>query len=440
MSWKQVRNAVNNTDLDHLAKLGKYVVTCFSEELGQNALQLAVANNKFKVFDFLVCNYPKLLDMHNLQGDNVFDYIRNGKCCKFIPKLLLKCPDLLFIKSPSSGTTTLQRAVVEGRLVVVKEILKQKPDVIYDIFSDGISLLHLALRPKSLKMLRYLVSIAPKQLIGLRMKYNLTVLYCATMHKDLSLVQFVYKADPSAVDIKEAKSEWTPFLYAVARDLNDIVDFFLRVRPTVIRHAIGNENVLFHCRSSSMLQKLLDFEPSLIDGVNRFEETVLHRAVVLKDAHLVRFIFAKKPSLVVAKDENGQSPLQLAFESQQHSIVAMFLQHAPNVRDFDKDENNTMHMAVTCCTKDVVKQVFKFHIDLINHTNTQGASPFHLALELGKLQVANLFLPHVTMDVLFQTKNNHYEGLQPFVDQQFQSLRQLILPELTNIVLQFFCF
>lgn len=442
MSWKQVRDAVNSTDLEHLKKLGKNVVKYKSKRWGTTALHFAVQKNKLKVFRFLVSNFPELLELHDDYGHNVFDYMNKDTCHKFMSIIMTTCSTLLVQKSPILGTSALHRAVKRNCLVVVKEMLRLQPTAICDVSRFCESLLHLAVGgKKQMKMVRFLLSLAPQQLLAFKSQSNESALFVATKKNDLAMVQLLHEANPSMVDSKETQFEWTSFTFAVAANHSEIVDFFLTARPIVIHQTQNfDDNVLFLSRSLPMVQKLLKFEPALIDGMNRFRQTPLHRAVLMRDECLARFFFTTKPDLIYAKNVHGESPLQLAFDSCQFEMVAMFLKLNANIRDRDKLGNNTLHMAITCCTQDVVRKVLQCHPELTMCANHYKNTPFELTLQLCKFDMTKLLLPHATMDYLVQFKRYEFLNIwvEQLLEQQFRFFKKLLLPELTNIILQYF--
>lgn len=189
-----------------------------------------------------------------------------------------------------------------------------------------------------------------------------------------------------------------------------------------------------------MRQKLLDLQPSLVTGVDTNHRTPLHWTLRCRDQVCTHLVFQIKPDLMYAKNDFGESPLRVAFESVQYNFVAMFLQHDASVEDMDRDLNNTLHMAVTCCTRDVVSEVVRHHPYFVNCINMQGQTPFQLAVMLDNLDSANVLLPHATTDMLAKINKHDYEEFYAYLEAQFECLNESLLPELQKIVLHYLTF
>lgn len=433
MSWDDVRNAVCSSNVARLKELGDIVLTCRSES-HQTSLHLAVKIGKNQVFDFVLANYPELLFVHDMNKDSVLDYAINFNQVQFIETIVKLRPILITKLHPISHESALQRAVCNGSVLAVHTLLQQKPEAISSLTPTGKTLLHLA--PNQEK-LRYLLSVAPKCLLQMNADNGETALHAAVQTGILNMVQMLYQADPSMIYQKETEQGMTPFFYAVAHGQDEIASFFLSVCPNVIHHCKHGtqDNVFFNAQTSHMRQTLLRLEPNLVNGVDHCGRTPLHWALICYDFICARLVYQANPNLIHVKNDFGESPLRVAFEYAQYDMVAMFLNDNGNIRDFDRRDNSTLHMAVTCCTADIVCQVLQHHSDLVRFENCQKITPFQLAVMLSKFDLAKLLLPYANLEMAIASGVLLLEPCRVYVYEQLRPLKQHILPELSNIVL-----
>lgn len=444
MSWQQVYAAVRDSDLEQLKNLGDAVLLTRSAK-GKTALYVAVEEDKPAVFNFVIEHYPALVDIVDNDFHSVLDLAMYWNRNEMLSKIISMRPGLATTQRNvfDKNVTPLQHAVKFGKMFAVQTMLEHDPNAItYICKLNNKTLLHDAVESCDLTMVRFILFMMPKSMFDAQNQANNTLLHDAVQKNSLRLVQLVYESFPHLLD----RNEWgeTPFLAAVVNGFYEIVDFFLKVDPTVIAHCCidTGRNALALATHYDIIERLLRVGPNLIDGWDKDGNTPLHVALSCCNDVCLSLLIAAKPSLLNAKNTKGQTPLCLAFEECKYNAVAVLLQHATCEQDCDNDGNTTLHMSVRCGDLSVLTQVLESHPDAVNCENKKGLTPFEIALCECNSKAARALLPKTTTETVVKTKKQRimYKSFASYIESEFITLQQFILPELSKIVMQYLDF
>lgn len=119
----------------------------------------------------------------------------------------------------------------------------------------------------------------------------------------------------------------------------------------------------------------------LIHGLDKNNRNALHYAAVSGSHRIAKEIVNQYPSLAYQLDINDQLPIHLAIKNNQLSVLETLLKDLPYlVEVVDKSNRNILHLAAKYGYEEMVLFILKLPEmeDLINSTDKDGNTPFHL--------------------------------------------------------------
>lgn len=412
------------------------LIHCREPEVSNDLFFDAICNNDTTLVDLVIAKHPELLQQRNCHSRTCLEYAIDCNQFDLVRKLVFVCPDLILCKAVGFQTA-LEQYVFVDNLLAVQIMLTRLPSAASTLDAVGKSLLHTSLsryEPNE-KMVAYILSCIPSNLVALQDMDGDTALHLAVHKNMLQIVKALYAIDPRAARMQTKWTKKNPFYVALDHGWEDIVDFFLSVDVTLIDTLQDSkQNVLFSNANATIMQKLLHLRPHLIRSTDTFNDTPLHRAVGWNPSCVSCFI-AADPNLIFARNANEETPLEIAFAKKLSSLVNILLQHVPDSQVIDSKGNTTLHMALVCCPVDTLRRVFEHNKQFLNTKNNNAKTPFQVAAQAQDMAALALFQPHATIEMVAEIRYwDVYPDFCLFMRAQLEHVDKQLLPELTKIV------
>lgn len=453
MNWDSLQDLIFKNKL-HLIK--KFDVSTFKSDTDQNALHVAASLGYLQIVEHLIKKYPKMaLDICSQNSIPLHYAIFHGH--KQVIQLLATSFPTTITDSSNRVCAPVIFAVFTGNLCALKTIASCQPSALeLEAYPYG-TLLHVAVEhAHNLNILRYLLDQCPYEMLFLCNIRGERPLHYAVRQGNFEAVKLFYKANPTMVFYPKTSSpHQTPFLDSVLYGNLNIASYFLKMQPKVIDFCNGNgEHALHVARNLEMAKLLLSKKPNFIDALSNDGNNVLHFAVFRDDWQLVRFYLELKPKLLFDKNQNNQTPLQVAsLHHSEHSMIYI-LNCMPDIVDVDCKGNTPLHLAVLVYEDNTVLQrVLQHNPCNLHKLNNNQLSPFDLALESwSAIDILPIFEPFMTVDLIIPKnlailKDNESDiadfcvgFLAKVQNTSAVALNDFLLPELLNLVQDYIFF
>lgn len=323
---------------------------------GQTLLITATSGNHPEIVDYLVKKGANL-DQADLQGYTAFHYacslghmevlkqvlidvnkattngltpliLASGKGHIEVVRYLIELGAQQDLKQ-NLGKTALHGACANGRLDVVKELLKSNAETKINITdNNGMTPLMEAVCKNQLEVVRYLISQGADQ--KLEEKENGTAFHLACTHGSLELLQLFLTAndDVNKANLRVARG-YTPLMFACLSNKNiDVVRYLIdRGADPKRRNNVGETALHIACIKGNLeAVKLLlaHNKTGEINLPNMLRTTPLMMACFHKKLEVVKYLLAQKAD-TTAKDSFGKTAIDLAIEVDSPEIIELFL-------------------------------------------------------------------------------------------------------------------
>ncbi|XP_008205448.1 putative ankyrin repeat protein RF_0381 isoform X2 [Nasonia vitripennis] len=208
------------------------------------------------------------------------------------------------------------------------------------------------------------------------------------------------------------------------------------------------------------------------------QKTVLHLAVSLGKAELVKIILKKGASVTVSNDrletplhisckrrkpevllkndvltiiklllKHGapinakgglceETPLLFAIKNKHHcgKIVKLLLSNGANVNDYDMYRKTALHIAVENSDRKMIKLLLEHNAD-VNVKNCNGRTPLHLAVRGRYIDIAKMLLSHGAdvNDIIYDFEEYRWTALHIAVKNKDEKMIKLLLEYNSNV-------
>ncbi|XP_062578831.1 serine/threonine-protein phosphatase 6 regulatory ankyrin repeat subunit B-like [Saccostrea cucullata] len=362
----EIRDNDGWTALHSACKVGSVEIVSFLIEKGmdinilsnngRSILHLAGFNGKFEVCEYLVENYPNLLDLRD-----------------------------------KSSNTVLHDAAWGGNVQIVKLLIEKKMDI-NALQGDGETILHQCCRSGKMEMCEYLVNHFP-DLLEIRDNDGWTVLHSACYGGCVEIVSFLIKKgmDFNAMsnDSKSilhracinGKFEICEYLVVNYPHLLDVKD---KYRNTVLHDAAWGGNV--------QIVKLLIEKKMDINALQRGGETILHQCCRSGKMEMCEYLVNHFPEFLEIKDTEGWTVLHSACSGGSVEIVSFLLDKGLDTNALSNDGQSILHRACLKGKFEICGYLVKNHPHLLNIRDNSSNSVLHDAARGGNVQIVELLI------------------------------------------------
>ena len=282
------------------------------------------------------------------------------------------------------GNTPLHIAAREGKLEEVKKlihyILNINPSLIEAKNNFGSSPLHYATWFGQLPIIKYLM----KQGADIKTKdiFDQTLIHSAAWNGDLKLVKFFLEKG-FFLEEKDKKGN-TPLLSAAQNNHLQVMKFLISKGANIAAQDNNGDNIFIIAIRNANI-KIIDFlamekniDLSTIKDKNN--NTLLHLAVLhyhdLDDPNdqlkLIKYLFYFRKLDLEVKNNNGDTPLDLAMEIEDNNLVENLLQMGAKIDPVKHESNVRVHQIHQNKPEQLYRYSLKQNEDLLtNPTSAQ---------------------------------------------------------------------
>lgn len=262
------------------------------------------------------------------------------------------------------------------------------------------SLIHFACWGGKLETVKFLISEGFD--INLKTTNNKTALHFATQSGDIETVKYLIESGLNVNDV--TLNNESNLHFAVQSGNIELIDFYLEKglkfenydKETFIYFAILSNNI-------KVFEYLTD------KGINlSFEKNYLHDAVYFNKPNTIKYLIDNNYSLL-KKDENGKTPLLIAFQTLDLMQIQEFLlKEKVNINDLKDNYGFTcFHYAVLSGNFDKIKYLIKNNIDIFSKTNMGENALYFAMMNENKHLFIYLFYKGLSIDELLIDGDNY---------------------------------
>ena len=138
----------------------------------------------------------------------------------------------------------------------------------------------------------------------------------------------------------------------------------------------------------SIVEKLIELNPSLLNKVDNERKNPLHLACQHKHLTVVNCIFESHQDILLeACDKKGNTPLHLACMGGNTDIVQKLIKNGAKTNATNEEKRTPVHTAATYGSVDAVKLLVQEHKVPIKCWDYCKRTPLHLAAECNQVEV-----------------------------------------------------
>ncbi|XP_061191667.1 ankyrin-1-like [Saccostrea echinata] len=335
---------------------------------GDSALHIACCNGKYDASEFLVTNYPQLIDVKD-----------------------------------NDGNTVLHSACVNGDGQLISFLIKKGLDI-NALTNDGDSALHIACCNDNYGACEFLVTNHPR-LINVKNNKGYTVLHSACENGDGQLISFLLE---NGLDINAQTNDGESVLYiACLCGKYDACSYLVSNYPHLIDVKNNKGYTVLHTACVNGDRQLISFllENGLeIGALTNIGENVLHITCRNGKYDTSEFLVTNYPQLIDVKDNDGNTVLHSACVNGDGQLISFLIKKGLDINALTNDGDSALHIA--CCNDNYGACEFLVtnHPQLINVKNNKGYTVLHSACESGDRKLIS-FLIEKGLDINAQTND-----------------------------------
>ncbi|KAL6636950.1 hypothetical protein ACP70R_024522 [Stipagrostis hirtigluma subsp. patula] len=339
-----------------------------------------------------------------------------------LKQLLREDPETLSSTTPQ-GNTALHLAALHGHAKFASEVLDGNKDMLVAKNQDGDTPLHLAAKSGKLKVAELLAqpedpNAAQTPLTSPMIMTNdagNTPLHEAVRHRRAAVALMLLDTDPNRGHDLNGRKE-SP-LHMAAREglvhvVRRIVDHSwveekyvpsVSVSGTALHQAVLGG----HTR---IVEILLEKHPELLDLTDAGGNNALHYAAQKNHHRPAELLLNAKTELAYKPNGERQTPLHVAAHYGAAEAITALLRHCPDVAEMvDGDGRTAFHVAVISGKTNALRCLLR-HVrpaELLNRADAKGNTPLHLAAEMSRVQSALLLLKDQRVDPCIRNEDGH---------------------------------
>ena len=250
------------------------------------------------------------------------------------------------------ASASIHDAAKEGKLDVVKNLLKKNPASLDITNNQGQTPLFLAAREGHLEVVKFFVEEAKADAFIKDKQFGATPLHWSAWNGNLDLVKYLVKINPESIDITNNQGE-TPL------------------------------EVAKRCTASSA---------DCSSVVEYLKTLSIHEAAKEGNLGVVKYLLKKNPASVNISNGNGETPVHLAAKKGHLQVVKFLVEEAKADAYFkDKEFGATpLHWSAFKGYLDVVKYLVERNPKSIDIKNNRGETPLEVAKRCSSLDCSSL--------------------------------------------------
>lgn len=359
-------------------------------------------------------------------------------------------PSLVHRAIDSEGNTVLHLAASQRRSKIVEQLLAMDPQLAKAVDSQGRTAFDVAAKSNSWGVIVRFVAEDPSLVSKLDLRGD-TILHLAVEYGYTKAVATLLARDPGMVGAVDREG-LTPLHWAARSGRNEILTLLLAVASPDVINAVcdGGDaegmtalNLAARSEHFESVERLLDVSsPGAIIQADREGRTVLYHAALWGKDTLVARLLEMSPDLIDKVTSDGETVLHAGAHNA--AVTNMFLALRPRMVHAVDDEGNTiLHSAVgsgALPPKELIERLIALTPRALRAVNENGEIPFHVAVRLCLSQpaVEALMVKLSIEEVSHVLEKNYQERyLWPVLEGQCEWLRDVLNEDVLGVVCEF---
>ena len=319
-----------------------------------SALHIAIANNRMEMVEFLVSNYPKILDFIDVEGYNA-----------------------------------LHHACIAGNIEIVQFLLDNGLEPM-TLTHNSLSLLHIAILHGRLPLANYLIERFPI-LISLSTSKGFLPIHTAAEKGEVDIIT---KLCETTVDIKQkTEGGLSPLHVGVVHNQISVVEILTEKAPSLMDLAAKNGYLPVHTaaeKNNVVLLKVLTKDRQYISRKVDNSLSLLHVAVLHNSIEVAKYLIAEYPHLLEERSETGNLPIHTAAEKGFLDLCLVLANVCDVTQCTTKSSFSTLQLSIIHGHLEAVEFMSKNYPILLTLRLMKGLLPIHLAAEKGRVDMIEI--------------------------------------------------
>ncbi|XP_062568050.1 serine/threonine-protein phosphatase 6 regulatory ankyrin repeat subunit B-like [Saccostrea cucullata] len=348
---------------------------------GKTILHIACLNGKIEVCEYLVNDYPHLLEVKDKSINTVLHDAAWEGNAQIVKLLIEKKMDIYSVQG--YGETILHQCCCSGKMEMCEYLVKPFSDLLEIRDNDGNTVLHSACSGGSLEIVSFLIENGMD--IDTLSNDGESILQIACLNGKVEVCEYLIENYPHLLDVRDKSSN------TVLHDAAWGVNHF----PELLEIKDKNGLTVLHsaCRGGSveivsfLIEKGMDFNALQNDG-----KTILHIACLIGEFEVCEYLVENYPHLLDVKDISINSVLHDASWGGNVQIVKLLIEKKLDINSLQEDGETILHQCCRSGKMEMCEYLVKHFSDLLEIKDTKGCTVLHSACRGGSVEIVSFLL------------------------------------------------
>ncbi|XP_062619034.1 putative ankyrin repeat protein RF_0381 [Saccostrea cucullata] len=369
---------------------------------GSHIFHIACANSKSEMCQYIIQNYPDMLDQINDNGWNVTLFAAKEGNVEILELLEQNGVDLTY--KNENGSNILHIACMQSKFEMCQYIIQHYPDMLHQVDYNGWNVALYAAQGGNVEVLQHL---AQK---GVDMTYknkdSCNILHIACANSKSEMCQYIIKHYPDMLD-QINDDGLNVALYAAKGGNVEILELLKQKHVDMTYKNKDGCNILhIACANSKleMCQHIIEHYPDILNQVNDDGWNAALHAIQGGNVEILELL-AQKGADMTYKNKDGSNILHIACANAKSEMCQYIIQHYPDMlNQVNYIEWNAVLFAAYGGNVEVLQLLALKGVDM-TYTNKNGNNILHIACANAKSEMCQYIIQHYP-DMLKQVDND----------------------------------
>ncbi|XP_062567855.1 ankyrin-3-like [Saccostrea cucullata] len=422
LGWTAAHCAAQGGDVRILQLLSDKGVPVTETTYGNSTiLHIACCNAKYEMCEYILSQYPDILNAVNTRGWNAAHYAAQGGDIRILQ--LLSDKGVPLTGATYDNKTILHIACRHAKYAMCQHILSQYPDILNVVDTYGWNAAHFAAQGGDIRILQLL---SDKGVPNIETTYdNSTILHIACMFAKYEMCQHILSKSPELQNLLNTRGWNAAHCAAQGGDIRILQ--LLSDKGVPLTGATYDNKTILHiaCRHAkyAMCQHILSKYPDILNVVDTYgwnaahfaaqggdirilqllsdkgvpniettydNSTILHIACMFAKYEMCQHILSKSPELQNLLNARGWTAAHYAAEGGDIRILQLLSDKGVPVTETTYDNLSILHLACFYAKYKFCEYTLSQYPDMLNVVNTLGYNAAHCAAQGGDIRILQL--------------------------------------------------
>ncbi|XP_062574844.1 serine/threonine-protein phosphatase 6 regulatory ankyrin repeat subunit B-like [Saccostrea cucullata] len=373
---------------EHLVKNHPHLLDV-KDKHSQSVLHYAALGGNVQILNLLI---GKNMDMNTLQGycgTILHQCCRSGKMemCEY---LVNHFPDSLEIRD-NNGWTMLHSACSGGSVIVLSFFINKGLDI-NSLSNDGESILQIACLNGNFEICKHLVDNYPN-LLNVRDKSSNSALHDAARGGNVQIVKLLIEKN---MDITSLQENGKTVLHQCCRSGEmEMCEYLVNQFSDLLETRDTNGFTALHaaCIGGSVDVLYLLIEKGFeINALSNKGKNILHIACLNGKHRICNFLVENHPHLLNGKDKYRNTVLHDAARGGNVQIVNLLIEKKVDIKSLQKDGETILHQSCRSGEMDMCEYLVSQFSDILEIRDTNGFTALHSACRGGRVKFLSFLI------------------------------------------------